>query len=233
MLAQDEIKRLSLRLQTTELNIRREFVQQQFLRFFYQQPNAQKVFFKGGTALRIAYQSPRFSEDLDFDSRLSLNELESAIQSTLELLDKDGIKNEILESKRTSGGYLGIIKLDNLNTSLEISSRKNSKGEPITIVGDFTLPYTIFLLTRDSLFSEKIDAFLSRQKPRDYYDLYFILRSNLLNSSQKKRIFKAVSLIKSTNIDFKKELKIFLPKSHWAVVGNFKNVFLREIQRNI
>lgn len=233
MLAQDEVKRLSLKLQTTELNVRREFIQHQFLRFFYQQPNSQKVFFKGGTALRIAYQSPRFSEDLDFDSKLGFNELERAMQSTLELLDKDGVKSEILESKKTSGGYFGIIKLDNLKTSLEISSRKNSKGEPITIVGDFTLPYTIFLLSRENLFSEKIDAFLSRQKPRDYYDLYFILRSNLLNSSQKKRIFKAIPLVKSTNIDFRKELKIFLPKSHWAVVGDFKKVLLREIQRNI
>lgn len=233
MLAQDEIKRLSLRLQTTELNVRREFIQHQFLRFFYQQPNAQKVFFKGGTALRIFYQSPRFSEDFDFDSRLSINELEHAIQLTLELLDKDGIGSEILESKKTSGGYFGIIKLDSLKTSLEISNRKNSKGEPVTIVGDFTLPYTIFLLSAENLFSEKIDAFLSRQKPRDYYDLYFILRSGLLNSSQKKRIFKAIPLIKSTNIDFKKELKIFLPKSHWAVVEDFKNVLLREIQRSV
>jgi len=233
MLAQDEIKRLSLRLQTTELNIRREFVQHQFLRFFYQQPNAQKVFFKGGTALRIAYQSPRFSEDLDFDSKLNFNELESAIQSTLELLDKDGIENDVLESKRTSGGYLGIIKLDNLNTSLEISNRKNSKGEPITIVGDFTLPYTIYILERENLFSEKIDALLFRRKPRDYYDLYFMLRSNLLNISQKKILSKIIPLIKSTRIDFKKELKIFLPKSHWAVVGNFKNVLLSEIQRYV
>ena len=148
-------------------------------------------------------------------------------------MDKDGIMSEILESKKTSGGYLGVVKLDGLNTSLEISNRKNSKGEPITIVGDFTLPYTIFLLSGENLFSEKIDAFLSRQKPRDYFDLYFILRSGLLNSSQKKRIFKTAFLIKSTNIDFKKELKIFLPKSHWAVVGDFKNVLLREMQRNI
>ena len=49
--------------------------------------------------------------------------------------------------------------MDGLNTSLEISNRKNSKGEPITIVGDFTLPYTIFLLSGENLFSEKIDAF--------------------------------------------------------------------------
>jgi predicted nucleotidyltransferase component of viral defense system len=233
MLAQDEIKRLSLRLQTTELNVRREFIQHQFLRFFYQQLNAQKVFFKGGTALRIAYQSPRFSEDLDFDSKLNFSELERVIQSTLELLDKDGIKNEIIESKKTSGGYLGIIKLDNLNTSLEISSRKNSKGEPITIVGDFTLPYTIYMLAGESLFSEKIEALLFRKKPRDYYDLYFMLRSNLLNISQKRKLSKIIPLIKSTRINFKKELKIFLPKSHWAVVGNFKNVLLSEIQRYV
>lgn len=229
MLAQDEIKRLALKLQTTELNIRREFVQHQFLRFFYQQAKASEIFFKGGTALRIIYQSPRFSEDLDFDSKLNLSELESVIESTLELLAMDGTKSEILESKMTSGGYLGIITLDDLKTSLEISNRKNSIGEPNTIVSDFTLPYTLISLKKESLVSEKIDALITRQKPRDFYDLYFMLRSNLLSRKQKERALESISLIKTININFEKELKIFLPKSHWPVIADFKSLLLKEI----
>lgn len=229
MLALDEIKRLSTKLQTTELNVRREFVQHQFLRFFYQQLLASKVYFKGGTALRIVYHSPRFSEDLDFDSQLDFPNLENIVESTLELLGKDGIESEIIESKMTGGGYLGIIELDGLKTSLEISNRKRSSGEPITIVGDFTAPYTLFSLERASLVSEKIEALLSRQKPRDFYDLYFMLRARLLTQEDKNQLSKVKTVVISTEINFEKELKIFLPKSHWATISDFKKVLLMAI----
>ena len=225
-MALEEIKRLATKIQTTELNIRREFIQHQFLRFFYQQPQAIKVNFKGGTALRIVYHSPRFSEDLDFDSQLDFSSLEKIVESTLELLSKDSIESEIVESKMTSGGYLGIIKLDGLKTSLEISNRKKSSGEPNTIVGDFTAPYTLFSLERTSLVSEKIEALLSRQKPRDFYDLYFMLRARLLTQEDKNLLSKVKSLVISTEINFERELKIFLPKSHWATMSDFKRVLL-------
>lgn len=229
MLALDEIKRLATKLQTTELNIRREFIQHQFLRFFYQQPQATKVNFKGGTALRIVYHSPRFSEDLDFDSKLDFSSLENIVELTLELLGKDGIGSAIVESKMTSGGYLGIIELDGLKTSLEISNRKKSSGEPNTIIGDFTAPYTLFSLQRASLVSEKIEALLSRQKPRDFYDLYFMLRARLLTREDKNLLLKVKTLVNSTQINFEKELKIFLPKSHWATISDFKKILLTVI----
>ncbi len=182
--------------------------------------------------MRIVYHSPRFSEDLDFNSKLDISKLENLVESTLELLDKDNINCEILESKMTSGGYLGIIKINGLNTSLEISNRKDSTGEVNTIIGDFTIPYNLYSLTRDDLISEKIEALLSRSKPRDFYDLYFMLRSNLILQKHKKQGVEIINLIKSTKINFEKELKIFLPKSQWAVIGDFRNILLREFQNN-
>ena len=47
-------------------NIVREYFQHIFLGELYRLPDAGKILFKGGTALRIIYGSPRFSEDLDF-----------------------------------------------------------------------------------------------------------------------------------------------------------------------
>ena len=47
-------------------NIVREYFQHIFLGELYKLPDAEKLLFKGGTALRIIYGSPRFSEDLDF-----------------------------------------------------------------------------------------------------------------------------------------------------------------------
>jgi predicted nucleotidyltransferase component of viral defense system len=63
MIANDALKTLATKLQTTELNVRREYFQHLFLSYFYQQPLADWIYFKGDTALRMLYNSPRFSED--------------------------------------------------------------------------------------------------------------------------------------------------------------------------
>jgi predicted nucleotidyltransferase component of viral defense system len=106
MISADVITKLSRKYQTTELNVRREYVQHLFLAYFYQQPQAKAIFFKGGTALRIVYGSPRFSEDLDFSSTLhSREEIEEAVLHTLHAVEREGIKTDISESKDTSGGF--------------------------------------------------------------------------------------------------------------------------------
>lgn len=66
MITQDTIKNLVTRYHTNELNIMREYFQHLFLSYFYKLEGAENILFKGGTALRFIYGSPRFSEDLDF-----------------------------------------------------------------------------------------------------------------------------------------------------------------------
>ena len=44
----------------------REYWEIIILKGLYDSPFGRKLIFKGGTALRLAYGSPRFSEDLDF-----------------------------------------------------------------------------------------------------------------------------------------------------------------------
>ena len=66
MISVEELNLLSVKLQTTQQNIRREYLQHLFLTYFYQQKEADAYFFKGGTPLRLAFNSPRFSEDIDF-----------------------------------------------------------------------------------------------------------------------------------------------------------------------
>ena len=67
MLSKEVFKNLARKYQTSEFpNIIREYFQHIFLSELYKLPGAEKMLFKGGTALRIIYGSPRFSEDLDF-----------------------------------------------------------------------------------------------------------------------------------------------------------------------
>lgn len=237
MLEENLIKTLAVKFQTTELNIRREYVQHLFLSYFYRQEETEKVFFKGGTALRLIYQSPRFSEDLDFEAtKTSINNLESGIINCLTEIEREGIKTEIIESKKTSGGYLGEVKFQlekqKITVLLEVSLRgQNSRGEMNTIVNNFIPPYTIMSLTTTQLINQKIKALLTRQKPRDFYDVYFILRANLLPVSQRPILRQVLSKLKTTKIDFSAELKLFLPKNHWRLIKDFKATAEREIRR--
>ncbi len=67
MISIETLEKLSKQYQIALFpNIVREYFQHLFLAELYKFPDAGKLLFKGGTALRIVYGSPRFSEDLDF-----------------------------------------------------------------------------------------------------------------------------------------------------------------------
>ena len=63
--------------------------------------------------------------------------------------------------------------------------------------------------------TEKVQALLFRKKPRDFYDLYFLLRQRLGIEAilpYKKRLTVEVENLEARFIQ--RELKLFLPVSH-------------------
>lgn len=239
MISEDALTTLRSKYQTTELNVRREYVQHLFLSYFYQQPQTKEIYFKGGTALRIIYKSSRFSEDLDFGSTLhDTNEIEKAVLDSLIAIHKEGIETEIVESKKTSGGYLALIdfKLGSFIVQLKIEASFREKelvGEAEQIFSDFIPPYNITALSQEQLVEGKLEALLDRKKPRDFYDLYYMLQKDLISPQQKGMLRKALEEVKKTRINFDQELKQFLPQSHWQVIKDFKNVLERTINKFI
>jgi predicted nucleotidyltransferase component of viral defense system len=239
MISEDFIKTLAKKYQTSELNVRREYFQHLFLSYFYQQSKAKNIFFKGGTALRLIYNSPRFSEDLDFNSTsINYKELEVLLLDTLSQVEKENIPFNLKEAKKTTGGFLAVIGFGTdkqpVDIQIEISLRKEEKkGEAIAISSDFVPPYNIISVTEKQLVFEKLRALLSRKKARDFYDLYFIIRSRLTLPHKKDLFQESLKTLKNSNINFEKELKLFLPKSHWAIIRNFKQTLEKEIQKFI
>lgn len=239
MISEESIKQLSRKYQTTELNVRREYFQHLFLSYFYRQKESEKVYFKGGTALRMIYQSPRFSEDLDFSSSLkNISIIEKMVIGALVEIEREGVATEIKEAKKTSGGYLAEIVFQAtgqpVSILLEISLRESErKGEVVTIAGGFIPPYIAEQLEQKQLIKEKIRALLARQKPRDFFDLYFILRANLLPAPERKILSNVLDVLNSAKnkTNFGKELKQFLPQSHQAIIKNFSSVLERELKR--
>lgn len=245
MISSDYIQKLATKHQTTELNIQREYLQHLFLASLYRHRNSGSILFKGGTALKFIYGSPRFSEDLDFSGiNMTKKELESLLLDTLSQVEREQVEVEINEAKITSGGYLAIYRgrpfRQEIKIQLEISFRNKEdlKAEPDLINQDFIPPYTLIHLSEAQIVREKINALLERSQPRDWYDLYFILRSRMKIDQRKlgikqeqfkSRLLEKLDDLKTTFLE--RDLKPLLPVSHHPILKGFKENLKKEIKR--
>ncbi len=250
MITQEAIKKLATQYRTTEFpNIVREYFQHLFLSQLYRLEKSDNLLFKGGTALRIIYGSPRFSEDLDFsifrvEQYIREKFIEDLFTTVLVEIEKTGITVDLgPKPGRTAEGYYGdatfnIYDYGPISVSINISSRngRDVKGEIDSVANDFVPTYNVFHLPQEVLVDEKIfDALLTRWKARDFYDLYFIMRKGILSLEQKKRLNKNKDeIIKgSEKIDFNAELSVFLPQDQQVIVRDFKRNLLNELNRQL
>jgi len=202
----------------------------------YQQKGSEKLLFKGGTALRIIFQSPRFSEDLDFTAvNLNKRQIEDILTETLVLLERASFVVELKEGKLTSGGYLALISFSfpsiQVEIKLEISLRKTHilKAQRALIVNDYLPAFTLAHLPEDALVKEKVQTLLEREKPRDFYDFWFFLAHNFSAVKSEQVLNKVLDLLKKNKLDFNRELKKFLPASQAQQVKNFRPDLERKI----
>lgn len=250
MISKETIIVLARRYQTSEFpNIVREYFQHVFLSGLYQLPDAEKMLFKGGTALRIIYGSPRFSEDLDFslfgvEQRLAKKFIEDIFVKVLAEIEKAGIHIEINDkSDETTGGYFGAATFRGgdyqpVSVEINISTRNGRKisGEADSVVNDFVPAYTILHLPKEEIVEEKIfSALPQRKKERDFYDLYFILRKGMITIDQKRRLaeMKNEILQWAGEKDFRGELRALLPIGQQAIIADFKRALTDELNRQI
>ncbi|MCK4473964.1 nucleotidyl transferase AbiEii/AbiGii toxin family protein [Candidatus Parcubacteria bacterium] len=242
MLTQESLKEFTKKYQTIEENVAREYIQHLFLSFLYKMPFSEKLLFKGGTAFRFIYQSPRFSEDLDFTGQdiYDYKIIEDLFIKSMVEIEKIGIDISLTEAKPTTGGYLGIIHYNlhsfSKDMKFEISLRKGRIGSKETdmIVNDFIPGYTIIHLPSKEIVQGKINALFARAKPRDYYDFYFILRHPELRRYVAQETFiKVKKSLEKTQINFRRELAALLPASHHLILKDFKSTLIREIEKNI
>ena len=230
-------------------NIVREYFQHVFLGELYKLPDAQKLLFKGGTALRIIYGSPRFSEDLDFSLfGAAQNEIKSFIEKlfiyVLAEIERTGIKVELGEKiDRTSGGYFGVatfrmFEYPPVSVEINVSARngRTVDGEVDSIANNFVPTYTIVHLPQTEIVEEKIfDALIKRKRPRDFYDLYIIMRKGMLSPEQKKKLseIKDVVITEAKQINFKTELGPFLPVDQQGIIRDFSATLERELNSQL
>lgn len=238
MLSEKVIIELAKKWQTTETNVAREYFQHLFLRSLYRLKESKGILFKGGTALRIVYQSPRFSEDLDFSAQIrDYRPIEKMIEEILmDLLLEEKI--ELAEAKTTTGGYLAQILGEigglSVRIQIEISQRNGRTIEPdsFLVSSPFLPEYLILTLPKHLLIEEKIKACLTRKKSRDFFDIYFLARHGLLGPFLKTYVEALLANLTDVNsASIIKELKPFLPASHQILVRSLKGNLMRELEK--
>lgn len=238
MITKDQIKNLSETFQIDEFSIFREYLQLTFLSYLYQEKNANNIFFKGGTALRLLFGSPRFSEDLDFSTNYSDSEI-SKLLKKIEIKINKELPN--LTIKPLYKGKEGI--------RFRIIFRNNEFKYPFSIRLDFhrqkTMVYTqistlttqfpvmifpqISHLSEEGILIEKIEALNDRKKGRDIFDIWFLL-SRGINISKAchfvvekidKKIVKNIESFPQSLLE--KDLGMFLPRGQKQIISNLKD----------
>lgn len=248
MIRLETLEKLARQFQTGVFpNIVREYFQHLFLAELYKLSEAEKMLFKGGTALRIVYGSPRFSEDLDFSLfGVSHNQVKPFVEGlfvdVLEKMERVGIQVEIgAKSEATTGGYFGVATFEmfeyrSVNVEINVSQRngRKTRGEVDSVANDFAPTYTVVHLPQNDLVEEKVfGALRERKKPRDFYDLYFMMRKGMLSLEQKKRLagIKDDIIEDSKKINFRGELGAFLPADQQAIIRDFMRALQAEMNR--
>ena len=146
--------------------------------------------FKGGTSLQKRHVVDRFSIDLDFTSDLDETQLDKLFDHVKKYLDGIGIASDFStehkpQSTATKIRIMGPKYIQSKSEKsavivrLEISQREEIivKPEIVRIEPPYkdVLPYTISAMDLEEVVAEKIRAILTRNEPRDVYDLSVLL----------------------------------------------------------
>lgn len=247
-----QITTLSKYYRIDEFSIRREYLQLIFLSHLYQHKKSGEMYFKGGTALRLLYQSSRFSEDLDFTSEYDkktvekiITDVEKSMQSELPELNisilysgKSGVRYRI-KYKTPDFKFPFVIRLD-------ISAGKRfSPIETTPIISQFPIvnfPIVVHLSQKE-IFAEKIRALLGRSKGRDLYDAWYLFEKGvtfdqkLIEEKLKEvgKVYNKEMLLKKiknfSDKQISQDLAQFLPLSQKKVIPMIKNRLIEDIEK--
>jgi len=185
-----------------------EILQHLILQSLYKQNAFKYLTFTGGTALRLLYNTGRFSEDLDFSltkkEDIKLTELISKTQKDL-LLSGIEFKPHTKDNKivfKSDFRFPNILKEfnlapkpeQNLTIKFEVDRNPPKGGVKEIMLIATPVSYSVSIFNLPSLFATKLHAvfYRSHLKGRDYYDLMWYLGKQvkpnlkLLNNAKKQ-----------------------------------------------
>jgi predicted nucleotidyltransferase component of viral defense system len=166
-----------------------EYVQCELLDSIFKFEQSSKISFMGGTAIRIAYGSSRFSEDLDFDNfGLSFEDFESLLRLVIKDMELKGFEVEFRFIEK--GAFHCYIKFPKILIQSGLTNHENEKilvridtvekerlFEPVPVfINKFDIYRKILVNPADIILSQKLIAATNRKvaKGRDFYDISYL-----------------------------------------------------------
>lgn len=190
MITKEDLTKIALAKNLRLPNAEKDYVLELLL-FSIAKRAADRLTFKGGTALYKFYGLNRFSEDLDFtlyQGRVNKNFFLLVLQD-IKLLglkcwlrEYREYKNEINIHVQVAGPLYSGGKESLCFVSINISLRERP-GKPTVefLISSYRdIPaFSVAVMPAEEMLAEKVRAILTREKPRDIYDLWFLLKKGI------------------------------------------------------
>lgn len=195
----------------------REYWELILLKGLYESPQGRYLIFKGGTAIRLAYGSPRFSEDLDFS--LTKDVMKGKFLPLIKKIISPFPELTLTDVEEKYFTYLAEIKITQnylrlpFRIKIEISKReiKNYQwglkllNSPATIVQVMAQ-----VATMEQIYQDKMDCLKGRGKPKDLFDLWYL--------TEKLRIPYVPPQMELKRKDVIRDLRKYLPRDFWPAI---------------
>ncbi len=240
MIKLEELEKISNFKRLSIKNTERDYLLELLLFVIYKYVG-RKLVFKGGTALYKLHGLNRFSEDLDFtliDSKLDLQKLLKNVISDLrninvhaKIKEFDDYKNQKNIKLEIKGPLYKGNKDDLSLITINISLREKPmyEAEHKQIFSQYTeiTSFDVFVMNLNEIFADKIRCIFVRDKARDVYDAWFLLKKEVqidINIITKK--------LRLSNKEYNKEeliSKIEEKRKDWEL--DLKRVIIGELPK--
>jgi predicted nucleotidyltransferase component of viral defense system len=199
----------------------REFWEVIMLKGLFDSPEGKFLIFKGGTALRLVYGSPRFSEDLDFS--LTTDRLKGKFKSIIKKIVSPHPELTITDLEEKYYTYLGEIKITHdylpspFRVKIEISKRlKRGYESELALISTpvCTVQFLGQVATLEQLYKDKLACIKGRAKPKDIFDLWYI-------SQKLNKVYRPGTILIPKK-EIVRGLRKYLPKDFWPVIDKLK-----------
>ncbi len=210
-------QRLAEDLKIDVTQVVREYWEVLFLKALLESPHGKNLVFKGGTALRLAYGSPRFSEDLDF--ALLRDSLKGEVSRVAQSMANPYPEASVTDAAEKRWTYLWEIKVSEgylphpFHIKVEISRRPVKEYDfRLRLISSPTIPLQALgnVATLEQLYQDKLACLAGRTAPKDLFDTWYICQQLRLPYRPPQTTITAKEL--------KRDLGKYLPANYRQVI---------------
>lgn len=233
MMTEEQIRELSRRFSIDGTTVLREYLQLALLNSLYLQKGAENILFKGGTAIRLLFGSPRFSEDLDFSTTHPPERIKTIVRAVSDDLSRELPDMQIFLTYAGKSGLRFRLRYSFANLPYPLVVRLDfqfgtmPKGEISSLTTVF--PLVVFPLichySQKEILTEKYQALLERRKGRDLFDIWYLVKQGI-SIQPKDKVAIRESILAFSQKKLEQDVSKFLPKSQRIILSHLKQSLL-------